>query len=225
MKFIEQTLSRKVDYIEPPVNTPRPVPGQKVPEEQRRTDLLRAAYRVAARERLGGLTTRAVAVEAGVSNGLVFFHFGSREGLLLALLDRLLATTVVAPSAPADPGGVSAERLLETIARDVQALPAQRERVALLVDFWVMGTTHPEVQAQIRGALAAYRDAYLPLAAAAVASEPERYRGVTADGLAGVATGFVEGCALQVVMDPQGFDVAACLGTLRALVLHPAETV
>ena len=66
------------------------MPGPKVPEDQRREEVLAAAYRVATRDRLGGLTTRAVAKEAGVSNGLVFFHFVSREGLVLALLDRLL---------------------------------------------------------------------------------------------------------------------------------------
>ncbi len=65
----------------------------------------------------------------------------------------------------------------------------------------------------------------MPLTTAAIESEPERYPGVTPASLAAVATGFVEGCALQVVMDPDRFDVPAYLSTLRALVLHesPAE--
>ena len=201
------------------------MPGPKAPEDQRRDELLKAAYRVAARDRLGGLTTRAVAKEAGVSNGLVFFHFGSREGLVLALLDRLLATTVLAPGTAGAAGttdGPPVMRLLSTIERDVEGLPGNRDRVALLIDFWVMGTQHPDVRRRIRKALDDYREAYVPLTSAAIASEPERYPGVTPESLAAVATGFIEGCALQVVMDPNRFDVPAYLSTLRALVLHHA---
>ncbi|WP_412069591.1 TetR/AcrR family transcriptional regulator [Rubrivirga sp. IMCC43871] len=198
------------------------MPGPKAPEDQRRDELLAAAYRVAARDRLGGLTTRAVAKEAGVSNGLVFFHFGSREGLVLALLDRLLATTVLAPGTSGSDDVSPVLHLLYTIERDVEGLPGNRDRVALMIDFWVMGTQHPDVRLKIRKALDDYREAYVPLTAAAIASEPGRYPGVTPESLAAVATGFIEGCALQVVMDPERFDVPAYLSTLRALVLYDA---
>ncbi|HEU0053758.1 MAG TPA: TetR family transcriptional regulator [Longimicrobium sp.] len=194
------------------------MPGRKVPEVQRRQEILKAAYRVAARERLTGLTAQAVAAEAGVSKGLVFFHFGSRDALLVALLEWLLAITLVGPEIPdALRGRTPAERMLSAIRRDVEALPRQRERVELFFDFWVMGTRHPEVQRTIRAALDRYRDAFRPLAGAIVEAEPERFGGTSAEGLAGVAAGFIEGCALQVVMDP-GFDVEVSMRTLVALV-------
>jgi hypothetical protein len=34
--------------------------------------------------------------------------------------------------------------------------------------------------------------------------------------------GFIEGCALQVVMDPQRFDVARYMQTVQALVTRPS---
>ena len=214
-----------IRYTEHLVNTvPQNVmPGPKIPEAQRRAELLAAAYRVAIRDRVGGLTTRAVATEAGVSNGLVFFHFGSREGLVLALLDRVLASTVVAPDTAAADGLSPVAHLLRTIERDIERLPETRDRVALLIDFWVMGTQHADARARIQDALGGYREAYVPLTAAAIASEPARYPGATAESLAAVATGFVEGCALQVVMDPERFDVPAYLATLRALVLRTSS--
>ncbi len=196
--------------------------GARIPEDQRRDELLAAAYAVATRDRLGGLTTRAVAAEAGVSNGLVFFHFDSREGLVLALLDRVLETTVLAPDTKGTEALSPVLRLLHTIERDIEGLPENRDRVALLVDFWVMGTQHAGVRERIQATLGAYREAYVPLTAAAIESEPERYPGVTPESLAAVATGFVEGCAIQVVMDPDRFSVPAYLATLRALVLHDA---
>jgi hypothetical protein len=90
--------------------------------------------------------------------------------------------------------------------------------VALFFDYWVMGTNHPGVQRAIRAALDRYRDAFRPLAEAVVAAEPERFGRTGAEGLAGVAAGFIEGCALQVVMDPDRFDVDSYMRTLVALV-------
>lgn len=195
------------------------MPGRKVPEEQRRLEILKAAYRVAARERLTGLTAQAVAAEAGVSKGLVFFHFGNRDGLLVALLEWLLEVTLVAPEITGLlDGQTPAERMLSALRRDIEALPRQRERVALFFDYWVMGTRHPGVQRAIRGALNRYRDAFRPLAQAVVDAEPGRFGRTGAEGLAGVAAGFIEGCALQVVMDPERFDVESYMRTLGALV-------
>src|SRR5687767_11445787 len=103
------------------------MPGRKEPEDKRRDAILRAAYTVAARERLGGVTARAVAAEAGVSSGLVFFYFESIDNLLVALLDWLLERTI--PRAqPAESAGDAvatdhATRLIGTVGAAVRLLP------------------------------------------------------------------------------------------------------
>ncbi|HWE41318.1 MAG TPA: TetR family transcriptional regulator C-terminal domain-containing protein [Gemmatimonadaceae bacterium] len=203
------------------------MPGRRAPEEERREAILRAAFAVAARERLGALTARAVAAEAGVSAGLVFFYFESVDKLLVELLDWLLVHTIVAADTPdrlsevGDPGA----RMMIAIRRDVEWLPKQRERVELFFDYWVLGTRHPTIRRKIRRALNRYRDAFAPLARALVESDPDRYGGMSAEGLASVAAGFVEGCALQVVMDPAEFDVERSMTTLAALVRAPASSL
>ena len=203
------------------------MPGRRAPEEERREAILRAAFTVAARERLGAVTARAVAAEAGVSAGLVFFYFESVDKLLVELLDWLLAHTLIAADTPdrlsevGDPGA----RMMLAIRRDVEWLPKQRERVELFFDYWVLGTRHPAIRRKIRRALNRYRDAFEPLARALVESDPERYTGMSAEGLASVAAGFVEGCALQVVMDPTEFDVERSMTTLAALVRAPASSL
>ncbi len=199
------------------------MPGQKAPEDARRDALLRAAFAVATRERLGGLTTRAVAAEAGVSNGLVFFHFGTREGLLVALLDWLLASVLRPRADRLGPGATPAERLYDLVARELAGLPPNRERVEMLFDFWVMGTRHSDVQVRIRGALDSYREAVLPYAAAVIDDDPERFGGTTPAGLAAAVTALIEGVALQVVMDPAGVDLGAVHAALRALVPLSAD--
>jgi AcrR family transcriptional regulator len=202
------------------------MPGRKAPEEQRRHEILRAAFTVAARAGLGGVTARSVAAEAGVSTGLVFFYFKTIDALLIALLDWLLERTIVAgevrglATTIADP----AERMLAIVRRDIERLPRQRARVELFFDYWVLGTHNPAVRATIRGALDRYRDSLLVTARQVVESDPARYAGVSPLGLAGVVAGFIEGCALQAVMDPSRFDVEQYMTTLGALVAQPAPT-
>ena len=201
------------------------MPGPKAPEEQRRESILRAAFVVAARERLGGVTVRAVAEQARVSTGLVFFYFESKDALLEALLAWILRHTLVAGELPSVVRfSVSpAERMLAVLRRDVERLPRQRERVELFFDYWVLGTRQPAIRRMIRAALDRYRDAFVPLARDIVAASPQFWGAVTAEALATVAASFVEGCALRVVLDPEGFDVETYMATLATLVASPAR--
>lgn len=195
------------------------MPGQRAPEEERKEQILRAALTIATRERLEGLSTRRVASEAGLSNGLVFFHFKTKDALLVALLDWLLEETAV-PEIDADllriPSAL--DRLLELLRREIARLLVERSRVELFFDYWVMGTRHPEIRQRIRGALERYRALLRPMAEEIVAEAPERFPGVSAEGLAAVVVGFIEGCAVQAVIDPDNFDVEQFMATAQGLV-------
>lgn len=59
-----------------------------------RDALLRAAIKVTAERGLRGLTYRAVAEEAGVAHGLVRFHFGSRDALIVAATQYSLPESI-----------------------------------------------------------------------------------------------------------------------------------
>jgi AcrR family transcriptional regulator len=198
--------------------------GRKAPEEQRREEIVRAAFAVAARDGLAGVTARSVAAQAGVSSGLVFFHFKSVDALLAALLHWVLERTVVAGEIRglAAALGSPSERMMAIVRRDLERLPRQRARVELFFDYWVLGTRNPAIRRTIRAALDRYRSSFLPAAEDLVRSNPERYAHVTAQGLAGVVAGFIEGCALQAVMDPRRFDVEQSMATLAALVAPSA---
>ena len=202
------------------------MPGRKEPEEERRDAILRAAYTVAARERLGGVTARAVAAEAGVSSGLVFFYFDSIDNLLVALLDWMLERTMAMPdresTSPAmemstDP----ATRLVTTVATALRRLPRHRDRVGLFFDYWVLGTRHPVIRRKIRRALAGYRASYIAGAQAVIDADPERYAGTSAEALADVIASFLYGCSMQLVTNPAQFDADRTLAALDALVRHP----
>jgi TetR/AcrR family transcriptional regulator, transcriptional repressor of bet genes len=194
------------------------MPGTKAPERERRDQILQAAYRVAAREGLDGTTILQVAAEAGLSPGLVMFHFKSKRQLLLALLDWLLATTTVLHVGD-DIARLAAplERLIALLRQEMQRLSREPLRIRLTFDYWTAGIRDAEIRSRLRAEFDRYREAFRPLATAVLHTEPERFPGVTPDGLAAVAVSFIKGCAVQSMIDPVHFDIAQYLAAAEGL--------
>ena len=199
------------------------MPGVKAPEEERRAQILDAAVGVAASERLDGMTVRKVADRAGLSPGLVFFHFGSKDQLLLDLLGRVLEE-IIGRRPPEDAAGApSARDALLTYARsELERLPGERDFVELFFDYWVVGTRNPDVRTRMSDAMAAYRASFEPLATRIVAEEAARFDGVPPGDVARIIVSFVQGTAFQAVLDPDHFDVDALMAALEALVPPPS---
>jgi len=201
------------------------MPGIKEPEESRRAQILQAAYEVAARRGLGGLTVRLVATTAGMSSGLVLFHFKTKEQLLIALLDWLLGTTTVL-HVTADIACIASpiERLLALLEREMDRLSSEPRRIRLFFEYWVLGIHHPGVRRKMRAELARYRSAFRPITAEVLAADADRFAGVTPAGLAAVAVSFIKGCAVQSMIDPDQFNIAEYLSAAHALLDQLAPT-
>lgn len=195
------------------------MPGAKAPEEERREQILEAARRVAGTRTLGGMTIRRVAEAAGLSNGLVLFHFKSKELLLMALLDQLLEQTLheVARGLEDAAGPAPREVLRRFLLGEIERLQDERERVELFFDFWVMGTRHPEIRRRVRESLAHYRAMIREVAGEMLAPQPEAFDGMSPEGVAAVAVSLIEGCAIQAVIDPSGFHVGHYLENVDSL--------
>jgi AcrR family transcriptional regulator len=88
----------------------RPPSAQRTPSQDVETSLVRAADAVLRRDGLSGVTVRAVAAEAGVAPMGLYSRFGSKDGLVDALLIRAIEDfrAAVCSRDEADP----AERLL-----------------------------------------------------------------------------------------------------------------
>jgi DNA-binding transcriptional regulator YbjK len=81
------------------------MPGHREAQATRREQILEAAYEVALRRGIDGLTVRAVAVRARLSHSLVLFHFKRKDQLGLALLPEPARTAAGAVPAGAAPAG------------------------------------------------------------------------------------------------------------------------
>lgn len=198
---------------------------RRLPEQERREQILEAAFRIACRDRLEAVTGRRVAEEAGLSSGLVFFHFQNKDQLLLSLVDWIIDSTLATLTLP-EGALVEAprEQLLGFIAERVARLgrARDREQVELFFDLWVLGTRNAEVRDRLRRALARYREALTPVTRALVAADPARYAGVSPEALAMVASSLLHGSAVQAAMDAESFGVDSFLAALRAVLGLPA---
>ena len=94
-----------------------------------REALLRAVVRVVARSGFAGLTYRAVAKEAGVTHGLVTYHFGSRDAMVHEALAWAASDAIRDSHIQVADGGLPefAESLAELVATEPDAQAFQFE--------------------------------------------------------------------------------------------------
>lgn len=195
------------------------MPGTKASETKRRQQILKAAHEVALRRGIDGLTVRAVAARAQLSHGLVLFHFKRKDQLVGALLDRVLAATLSLHLAEdiariPDPR----QRLRALLREEVGRLARDTRQVRLFLEYWALGTRNPGIRGKISAELESYRTAFRTLTDEVLASDPARFAGVTSQGLAAVAVSFINGCAVQAMIDPAGFDVGEYLAAVQGII-------
>jgi AcrR family transcriptional regulator len=195
------------------------MPGQKAPEGARREQILHAAYHVALREGVDGVTVRAVAAEAGLSHGLVLFHFGRKDQLVAALLDRVLSTTaMLTVSDDLAVHSDAPDRLRAHLRQELEQLQRSPRDLRLFFEYWAIGTREPAIRKKVGAALDRYRTALHAFAQDALQAAPLPRADVTPEGLAAVAVSLISGGAVQWMVDPEAFDMEAYLGTVRVLI-------
>jgi AcrR family transcriptional regulator len=192
------------------------MPGERASEDVRREQILQAAFEVASRAGIGGLTLRAVAAEAGLSHSLVVFYFQRKERLVHELLEWLIGTTGVLlvpdeiarlPRAP--------DRLHALLRHELARVSRQPKHTRLFFEYWARGDQDEAVRDRVGAELERYRSAFRTIAAELIRAEPESFPGVSADAMAAVAVSWMHGCAVQAMVAPRPFDTDEYLAAVR----------
>jgi AcrR family transcriptional regulator len=192
---------------------------KRAPVDVRRGQILQAAFEVASREGIGGLTIRAVAAEAELSHALVVHYFQRKERLVHALLDWLIETTsVLHVSDDVARFPRALDRLHALLQQEMARLGQQPRHTRLFFEFWALGARHEAIRARIGAELERYRAAFRTLMEELLLAEPARFPGATADGMAAMAVSWIHGCAVQAMVDPAHFDTDEYLATMRGIV-------
>jgi AcrR family transcriptional regulator len=121
---------------------------QEERRQQTRADVLAAAGRVFARRGFHGASLEAIADDAGVTRGAVYYNFADKEELFLELLDRRCAERAQdlrEVFADADPGEVdAASRQAQPAAqRALDAMTGDAEWRALYLEFLAHAARDP----------------------------------------------------------------------------------
>jgi AcrR family transcriptional regulator len=193
---------------------------RKTQEERKaetRARLLAAAAELFAEQGIDAVSVDAVAHCAGRTSGAVYAHFGSKQGLLLALLESwknsvltVLLAEVAVSASPDD----ELAAVWENVAPGVDEGSA---RWSLLEhELWLRAARDPEVAAVLRARdVEARRFSAGQLAGwtarvgARPAADPEQ--------LAVLVKALLNGLAIQQRIDPDSVDDQLALGGLRAL--------
>jgi AcrR family transcriptional regulator len=122
-----------------------------------RAALLEAAARVYARRGFDGATVDEVAEDAGFTKGAVYSHFGSKENLLLALLDERVAAQIGEQIALFDPTQNSWERPRIGADRWMAELRRDPESFRLFVELWARAQRDDELRERLVEGLGAWR--------------------------------------------------------------------
>ena len=137
------------------------VTAERVQETKR--ELLDAAQKVLLEEGFSGLSTRRVADAAGTQMSQIQYHFGSKEGMILALfeylngqlIDRQTRTFEDPNLSVSEKWALSCDYLDEDIASGY---------VRVLMELTAAGWSNPAIGAAVRAAYAEWRDLILKLA-------------------------------------------------------------
>jgi len=196
------------------------VPGTRIAEDARREQIVAAAYAAAAKRGLRAVTIRDVARRARVSAGLVIFHFGTKDRVILALLDWVVAHTVSLTVGPDIIGIVDPlDRLVAVVHQEMMRLGGEPSRNRLFFEFWGEGIWNRAVRVRMQRDLDRYREAIRPFVETAAAAYPERFGAVDTDSLTTAVVSFLKGCAVQSTIQPD-LDVES-LSRAAGMLLQP----
>ena len=153
--------------------------------------LLDAAERLLVEVGSAGITTRRLAAEAGVNNGLVHYYFGSVESLLVRVLERFTERLIVRQRAMyADPDVPFAEKWRTAM----RYLDADREYQKVWYELQALSWNRPELQEQV----GRVRDEWRAVLTEALAEPRERYGvPIPLDALVTLVATFNEGIILE----------------------------
>jgi AcrR family transcriptional regulator len=195
------------------------MPGQREKQAIRQEQILEAAYEVALRRGIDGLTVRAVAARARLSHSLVLFHFKRKDQLGLALLDRVLAGTL-SLTLPNEIRTIRKprERLQALVSQELQRMTEEPRRLRLLLEFWTRGGHNAVIRQKIGAGLGEYRTAFQD-----VFSEMSNGKSggrSSSAGLAAVAVSLIIGYPVQAMIDPERLGEGEYLASVQGVLEH-----
>ena len=203
-----------------------------------RARLLAAAARVYARRGLDGATLDEVAGEAGFTKGAVYGHFGSKENLLMALMEEEIIKQVVEQIELFDRDRDTWERPLAGSERWMRRVDEEPDPFRLFVELWTYAQRDERLRSRVADGLAALRATFARFATAGAIDASIAPSERASEQFASVMLALAIGLPMLRLVDPEvvgdsllGAVVSVLIGALesspeaRALIEDPEGTL
>ena len=179
--------------------------------DARRQSLIAACARVLARAGATGASVRAIALEAGVSPGLVGHYFAGVDALVAATYTHVEAQVSAAlDSALAQAGSDPRARLDANVTASFTPPVASGELLATWIAFWSLVRSRPDIARQHDEQYARFR-ARLEALLSACGLAPDQLRRAAI-----AVTALVDGLWLELSLSPGAFSAAEASAIARA---------
>lgn len=187
-----------------------------------RRRLLEAAARVYSARGFAGATLDDVAEEAGLTKGAVYGHFGSKDNLLIALMEEYLAHEIGEQVALFSREETTWERPFVGSDRWMEEIDRRPDAFRLLVEFWLAASRDERMREQVALGFEALRQMFASFIAQSAADAGVDVPHDAARHFANVSMGLSLGLALTRLADPANVS-PALLGTSLSIFIRGIE--
>jgi AcrR family transcriptional regulator len=171
--------------------------------EQRRRQILDAAWRCIARQGFRDLTVDDVCADAGLSKGAFYSHFVSKDTLLMGLIADDAASIAQIAEDPATLR-LSPVQRIRKVTESMLMQGADPARVQLRADVWGAMQTYPDVRAAVTAAVAERQRVFREWIDEAVRIG-EMSIDFPPNALAALLLAISDGLVLHYALDPRAF--------------------
>ncbi len=188
-----------------------------------RAGLLQAAARVYARSGFAGATLEDVAAEAGFTKGAVYDHFGSKENLLVALLEEHLTRQVAEQIELFDRERATADRPLAGSERWMGMVAEDPDPFRLFVELWSYAQRDERLRRRLADGLGVLRATFARFGAASAADAGLDVPAETNEQFANVVLALALGLPMLKLIDPDAIP-EGLLGAVLSILIQAFES-
>lgn len=187
-----------------------------------RSRLLDAAARVYAAHGFSGATLDDVAEEAGLTKGAVYGHFGSKDNLLVALMEEYLAAELAEQIGLFDRDETPWKRPWSGSDRWIEELDESPDAFRLLIEFWLAAGRDEQLHERFINGLEALRTMFAEFATTSSLDAGTPTTPAGARNFANVTLGLSIGLGIIRVAD-RGSVSPALLGSALSVLIRGVE--
>jgi len=179
----------------------------------RRAQLTRAAYKVVGEKGYNEFTIKDIAVEAGLSTGLVHYYFKNKEELLFTLLKEMNANLKYNLNKSLTVLEEPQDKLLAFCDEAFDLLNKEKAYFSVIIDFWAQINRNKRIrQANIK-LFQSYRDEITAILEEGAAKGV--FMAVDVQLTSVIIVSLIQGTIIQYVIDNEAFDYREYTGKIK----------